>query len=65
MQALEHDPKLEPARRNGERAAQFASRIPLHLPSRLERKVKTKMDRLIQQNHQAVIPLMGPRLQKK
>ena len=26
--ALEHDPKLEPARRNGERAAQFASRIP-------------------------------------
>lgn len=27
-QALEHDPKLEPARRNGERAAQFASRIP-------------------------------------
>ena len=27
-QALEYDPELEPARRNGERAAQFASRAP-------------------------------------
>ena len=27
-QALEYDPKLEPARRNGERAAQFAARVP-------------------------------------
>ena len=27
-QALEYDPKLEPARRNGERAAQFASSVP-------------------------------------
>ena len=27
-QALEYDPKLEPARRNGERAAQFAANVP-------------------------------------